>query len=99
MTPERWRQIEELYNLACDRGEGVLEHADPELRREVRDMLMQESGGKVLDQAAFEFQPDPSDGRIGAGPVQDRSPAWRGRHGRGVSCNRHAPRSRSCNQS
>jgi predicted Ser/Thr protein kinase len=67
MTPERWRQIEELYNLACDRGEGVLEHADPELRREVRDMLMQESGGKVLDQAAFNLITNSSQTRVMAG--------------------------------
>jgi hypothetical protein len=58
MTPERWRQIEDLYNLACDRGEGVLEDADPELRREVQEMLAQESGGKILDRAAFDLTMD-----------------------------------------
>jgi serine/threonine protein kinase len=54
MTPERWRQIEDLYTLACDRGDGVLEDADPELRREVQALLAQKSGGKILDQAAFD---------------------------------------------
>jgi serine/threonine protein kinase len=54
MTPERWREIEDLYNLARDRGQGVLEDADPELRREVQAMLAQKSGGKILDQAAFD---------------------------------------------
>jgi hypothetical protein len=41
MTPERWRQIEDWYNLARERGEGVLEGADPDLRREVQEMLAQ----------------------------------------------------------
>src|SRR5580704_16409519 len=54
MTPERWRQIEDLYTLACDRGDGVLEDADPELRREVQALLAQKSGGKILDQAVFD---------------------------------------------
>jgi hypothetical protein len=58
MTPERWRQIEDLYNLACDRGDGVLEDADPELRREVQELLAQKSGGKILDQAAFDLMMD-----------------------------------------
>ena len=35
MTPERWRKIEELYHSARERGPGVLEGTDPELRREV----------------------------------------------------------------
>jgi hypothetical protein len=67
MTPERWRQIEDLYNLACDRGEGVLEDADPELRREVQEMLAQESGGKILDRAAFDLTMDSSQSQVMAG--------------------------------
>src|SRR5271154_4595505 len=67
MTPERWRQIEDLYNLACDRGEGVLEDADPELRRKVQEMLAQESGGKILDRAAFDLTMDSSQSRVMAG--------------------------------
>ncbi len=34
MTPERWRQIEDLYNLARDHGDWALEGADPDKRRE-----------------------------------------------------------------
>ena len=55
MTPERWRQIEDLYNAACDHGPGVLANADPELRREVQALLAQKSGGKILDQAALDL--------------------------------------------
>jgi hypothetical protein len=35
MTPDRWQQIEELYHAARERGRGVLEGTDPDLRREV----------------------------------------------------------------
>ncbi|PYR66460.1 MAG: hypothetical protein DMG17_04680 [Acidobacteria bacterium] len=54
MSPERWRQIEELYQLVqerapADRG-ALLAEADPEVRREVEAMLAQNaSGGKILD--------------------------------------------------
>jgi eukaryotic-like serine/threonine-protein kinase len=53
MTPEHWRQIEDLYNLACERGEGVLAGADPELRREVQELLAQKSAGNIFDQPVF----------------------------------------------
>src|SRR5277367_2409063 len=67
MTPERWRQIEDLYNLACDRGDGILEDADPELRREVQELLAQKSGGKILDQAAFDLMMDSTQIQVIAG--------------------------------
>src|SRR3984957_11126547 len=67
MTPERWGQIEDLYNLACDRGDGVLEDADPELRREVQELLAQESGGEILDQAAFDQTNDSTQPPLMAG--------------------------------
>ena len=67
MTPERWRQIEDLYNLACDHGDGVLEDADPELRREVQELLAQKSGGKILDQAAFDLMTDSAQAQVIAG--------------------------------
>src|SRR5215467_485238 len=38
-SPERWRQIEELYDSARERGPEALEHSDPELRREVEALL------------------------------------------------------------
>ncbi|MGA2150125.1 MAG: serine/threonine-protein kinase, partial [Bryobacteraceae bacterium] len=67
MTPERWRQIEDLYNLACDRGDGVLADADPDLRREIQEMLAQKSGGKILDQAAFDLMTDSTQTQVMAG--------------------------------
>src|SRR5271165_3957631 len=55
MTPDRWRQIEELYHSARERGVAVLEGADPELRREVERLLAQDSDGKLLDRPAVEL--------------------------------------------
>ncbi len=54
MSPERLRQIEELYHSARERGAAVLMGVDPELRREVEKLLAQdsESGAKLLDQSA-----------------------------------------------
>src|SRR5947209_7508689 len=55
MTPERWRQIEELYHSARERGPAVLADTDPELRREVERLLAQDSEGKILDFQAAEL--------------------------------------------
>jgi len=55
MTPERWRQIEDLYNAARERGAGVLADADLEVRHQVELMLAQDSGGQILDHAAAEL--------------------------------------------
>src|SRR5437773_12345138 len=55
MTPERWRQIEELYHSARERGPAVLEGTDPELRREVERLLVQDSEGKILDRPLAEL--------------------------------------------
>jgi serine/threonine protein kinase/dienelactone hydrolase len=55
MTPDRWKQIEELYNSARERGVAVLEGTDPEIRREVERMLAQDSDGQILDRPAVEL--------------------------------------------
>src|SRR5437879_6862243 len=55
MNPERWRQIEELYNAALERGSAVLADTDPELRREVERLLAQDSGDQILDRPAAEL--------------------------------------------
>jgi Tol biopolymer transport system component len=55
MSPERWRQIEELYHGARERGIGVLDSADPEVRREVEELLAQNSAETTLDRPAAEF--------------------------------------------
>ena len=59
MPPERWRQIEELYHSARDRGPAeraaFLADAcddDEELRRKVQSLRAQDSGDKILDQPA-----------------------------------------------
>ncbi len=65
MTPERWRQIEDLYNSARDHGSGVLANADPEIRREVELMLAQE--GSLLDRPAWTDLPDNTVTMLAAG--------------------------------
>ena len=53
MTPERWRQIEELYHAARERGPGVLASTDPDLRREVEELLaLDPTGAKFMHQPA-----------------------------------------------
>ena len=56
MTPERFRQIEELYHAAreCTAGEraSLLAQADPELRRAVESLLAGLTGGEFLNRAA-----------------------------------------------
>ena len=61
MTPERFRQIEELYHAARERtGEqrtALLAQTDPELRREVESLLVQRTGGEFLDRPAIQNAP------------------------------------------
>jgi Tol biopolymer transport system component len=53
MTPERFRQIEELYHAAKD-DRAVLAEVDPDLRREVESLLAQDSSKTgMLDQPAW----------------------------------------------
>jgi|SRR2546426_1759707 len=63
MTPDRWRQIEELYNSVRKRAPAdravLLGEADPELRREVEALLAEDaSGGKILDRPAKDLLTD-----------------------------------------
>ena len=56
MTPERWRQIEELFHSAREHGLAALADADPDLRYEVERLLEQDgSDGKILDRPAAEL--------------------------------------------
>ena len=56
MTPERWRQIENLYHQAQERNPAeraaLLECTDPDIRNRVEQMLALDSGGEILDKAA-----------------------------------------------
>lgn len=71
MTPERWRQIEELYHSAREHGAGVLAGTDPELRREVERLLAHDSGGKILDRDAAEFLEEFADTEQSLGAPED----------------------------
>ena len=55
MTPERWRQIEDLYHAAQGRTPteraALLECTDPEIRGRVERMLEVESGSGILGQS------------------------------------------------
>jgi hypothetical protein len=48
MTPERWRQIEELYHAAREPSSVVLTGGDPQFRREVEILPAQYSGEAIL---------------------------------------------------
>ncbi len=58
ITPERWKQIEELYSSALEQGPeeriALLAKASPEVRDIVNRMLAQETGGHILDRPAWE---------------------------------------------
>ena len=64
MTPDRWRQIEDLYYAAQKRHPSeraaLLECADPEIRSRVELMLEVRSGGQILDQPPDGFLADPT---------------------------------------
>ncbi len=64
MTPDRWRQIEDLYHAAqkCppDQRAPLLEATDPEIRSRVERMLAVESGSQLLDQTADGLLADPT---------------------------------------
>jgi eukaryotic-like serine/threonine-protein kinase len=61
MTPERFRQIEELYHAARDGSAeervALLAQADPDLRREVESLLDGPPGGGFLDRPAIQNAP------------------------------------------
>ncbi len=64
MTPERWRQIKELYLAAIElKGEeraALLDPASPDLRQEVEAMLAQPTRSNLLDRPAWENEPESS---------------------------------------
>lgn len=64
MTPDRWRQIEELYHAArdCHPNEraALLAGTDPEIRSRVERMLQVQSGSEILESAAGSVLADPT---------------------------------------
>ena len=59
MTPERRRQIEVLYIAAREHGPGVLASTDPELRREVEELLaLDPSGARSMEKPVAELAGD-----------------------------------------
>ncbi len=62
MTPERFRQIEELYHAAreatAEERAALLARTDPELRREVESLLSQHLSGEFLDRPAVGNAPE-----------------------------------------
>src|SRR3989442_8141294 len=61
MTPEHFRQIEELYHAAREgtaaQRVALLAQADPELRREVESLLAERPGGEFIDRPAIQNAP------------------------------------------
>jgi tetratricopeptide (TPR) repeat protein len=70
MTPERFRQLEDLYHAAREKTgaerAALLAPADPELRREIESLLAQPHGGQFLDQPALENATEPGDSTLTA---------------------------------
>jgi eukaryotic-like serine/threonine-protein kinase len=64
MTPDQWRQIEELYNAAqnCHPNEraALLECTDPEIRSRVERMLEVDSGSRILNASVDGAFADPT---------------------------------------
>jgi serine/threonine protein kinase len=70
MTPEHFRQIEELYHAARERTgaerAAVLARVDPELRGQIESLLAQPDGGQFLDRPALENATEPGDSIVTA---------------------------------
>ncbi len=77
MTPERFREIEELYHAAregtAEERAALLARTDSDLRREVELLLAQPTGGEFLDrhaiQNALELLDDATVTRLAAGAL------------------------------
>src|SRR3984885_6092335 len=87
MTPERWRQIEELYHAAREREpeerEALLAQAAGEVRGKVEALLAQDaSSDKILDRPAAELLDESTVTQLGAGvqlgPYQIEAPIGAG---------------------
>jgi serine/threonine protein kinase len=61
ISPERLLQIKDLYDAAregtAEKRAALLAQADPELRREVESLLIEQTGGEFLDRPAIQNAP------------------------------------------
>ena len=71
MDPERWRNIEKLYESVVERSPAeraaLLAQADPDIRAEVEVLLAQPSGGALLDQHAADLLGESNFAQLAAG--------------------------------
>src|SRR5712691_5707837 len=71
MTPERWRQIEELYHAAQERAPeervALFAGADAEVRSKVEALLAQDESGGFLDRPAAELLAEETLAALAAG--------------------------------
>jgi serine/threonine protein kinase len=62
ITPERWKEIEELYHSAVNQSpetrDALLGKANPEIREIVQQLLLEEEPG-ILDRPAWELEASP----------------------------------------
>ena len=65
MSPEQFRQVEELYHAAregtAEERAALLTETDPELRRQVEALLSKPSSGQFLDCPAIGNATEPAD--------------------------------------
>jgi eukaryotic-like serine/threonine-protein kinase len=63
MTPERFREIEQLYRAAreatAEERAALLAQIDPELRREVESLFANRTSGEFLERSAVQNAPQP----------------------------------------
>jgi serine/threonine protein kinase len=75
MSPDRFREIEDLYQSArkasASAQAALLARADPELRREVELLLSQPTGGGFLDRPVMENTPQLLDDSTGTVTVTE----------------------------
>jgi len=69
MTPERFRQIEELYHAARERPaaerEALLDQANPEVRRQIEELLAQTDSG-FMARPAVQARTEPAEATVTA---------------------------------
>src|SRR5271169_1479401 len=77
ITPQRWKEVEELYHALVDQApemrDSLLEKASPEVREIVQRLLSQEHTG-ILDRPAWEAETEPMTASPAIGPGSSLGP-------------------------